>query len=156
MRVTNAQWQAYERLMNDNAVESFSQAIVIWKRRVFKKDAFGQDGPDTYVNIELLALINFNSFRTWPITKHSTAGELDYQNMLVQLNRAQITEQGYANESGDLDYDPAFDRFIYNGVLYKAEGDTPVSQTRNSPLHQYLVLARQETSTGTTNNAQVY
>lgn len=140
--VTSAQWAAFKKLIR-NGHDTFSQDTLVWRRakRVIKR--YREDGDVlAYENIPLKCLVGYNTFRTWPLTKHGETGELDDQNQLVYLNREYLRELGYLNSQGYLAFNPGVDEFFHRGSVYKAEGDTLASQAHDDPLLFLLVLRR--------------
>lgn len=154
-RVGSAKWGNYKKLMKD-AHDTFNQAEVIWRRYTSfsVNQDFNEDKSEQYSDVLLKVLFGYNFFRTWPITKHSTSGELDNQNMIMLINREYLNDRGFLADSGYFNFDPSNDRFIYQGIIYKSEGDTALSQAPSDPLHIQLVLKREEIKVGQQFNAQ--
>lgn len=149
MGPTANQWNVFKNIIN-NAHNSFNKETLIWRRASFQKSLYGESiqNPSSQ-DVELETLIGFNTFRTWPITEHTDAGELDNQNMYAMLNREYLSGLGYLTTSGNFDFKPAEDLFLHRGTIYKADGDTLAAQAMNDPLFVYLILVRQEITTGT-------
>lgn len=145
--IPNAIWAKYKNLMF-KAHESFNQDTIVWVKHTPRVQLFQEQEEPSGNRINLLGLVGFNFFRTWPITKHSNSGELDNQNMLVMFNREYLTNLGYVTPNGYFDFDPDKDYFIHRGIKYKAEGDTFLSQAKDEPLHIQIILRREETITG--------
>lgn len=146
--VTDGQWEVYKNLINGVA-SSFNKEVVEWGRAEFKKDPYGESTEQGFTFVNLEALLGFNTFRTWPITDHTEAGELDNQNMFMMLNRKYLSDNGWLTPQGYFNFDPASDIFKHRGIQYKSDGDTLASQAKDDPLHLYLILVRQEINTGT-------
>lgn len=140
-------WTKYKRLMY-KAHQSFNQDTLIWVKHTPRVTLFQEQEELSGDRVELKGLIGFNFFRTWPITKHSSAGELDNQNMLVIFNREYLSELGYLTPQGYFNFKPDKDYFIHRGIKYKGEGDTFLSQAHDEPLHIQIILRREETLTG--------
>lgn len=153
MQITDGQYAAYAKIINNFSANA-NKEIVRWGKREWMEDEFGENNANPLVYTDLEALIQFNTFRTWPMTKHTVAGELDEQNLLLYLNREYLSENGWLTPEGYFHFDPAKDEFIHRGLRYKAEGDTLASQAQDNPLFVLIVLARQETKTGTDRDAQ--
>lgn len=147
MEVTNNQWAMYKNLI-DNVAGSFNQDTLQWGTLEFAKDLYGEHVERAHQFTTLEVLIGYNTFRTWPITKHTDAGELDDQNMMVMLNRQYLFNNGWLTPEGYFNFSPSEDIFVHKGITYKADGDTLSSQAGADPLHIHLVLVRQEKITG--------
>lgn len=145
--INDAQWERYERTIND-AMETFANKEIIWRRFTKQVNRFGEDPQETYSDITLKCLINYNYMRSWPITFTSDSGELDRQSMQVLFSKDYLKTSGYLTIDGSLDYDPAMDRFIIDGLVMKSFGDTPVSQSNNLDLMYSVIVKREETKTG--------
>src|SRR5699024_7697627 len=96
------------------------------------------------LNVQLV----YNYMRTWPITLHTETGELDKQSVQVFVNKQYLAANGHINTAGAFDYNPAMDRFIIDGLVYKAVGDTAVAQAGSSDILISFILKREETPTG--------
>jgi len=146
---SNSQWQTYKNIIN-KAATSFNKETLIWRRYVRGFDRWGEDKATSkvYTDIELLCLIAYNAFRTWPMTDESPSGALDKENIVVMLNKQYLDDLGYLNSDGYIDMDPGEDIFVHMGITYRSAGETPVSQAGDDPLHFYLILKREETDTG--------
>lgn len=146
--VSDAKWDAFRDLIKD-AHDTFNQDTITWRRATKSVPRYFEDNIITsYTNIELQCLIGFNSFRTWPLTKHTESGELDEQNMYAMFSKDYLEELGYLNSEGYFNFKAGADLFIHRGILYKPEGDTFFSQAGSDPLHVVIVLSREELFTG--------
>lgn len=147
--IGNNKWAQFQSIIK-NANDTFGQAIVIWRRSKGGLDFYGEDNStEEFEDIELKGLFNHNFFRTWPITFTTEGGELDRQNTVLILNVDYLIENGWADEYNRLKYDAAADRFIYNGLVHKAMGDSEISQAKDGHLLFQLILKREEKQTGT-------
>lgn len=135
-------WERYHKVINDFNAEA-AQAEFIWKRRRLTISRDGEDADvETYDNITLKGLFQFNTFRTWPITEFTETGQEDKQSQVLWLNLKYLTNLGYVNQHGLFNFDPTSDIFDYLGNLYEASGDTPAAQAHDKPLMFMIVLKR--------------
>lgn len=147
IRVNSAQWNKYKQLILD-AHESFNNATLTWRRKTAGLNRFGEDPVVTFSNIDLKALIQGNYFRSWPVTTTSETGDLDKESIMALLNLQYLQNLGYTTAAGYFNFNPAEDRFILEGITYKAFGDSAVSYDGSGALQIMIVLKREETSTG--------
>jgi hypothetical protein len=63
------------------------------------------------------------------------------------LNISYLASLNLLDEHRNLAYNPAEDRFIYQGVNYISAGDTPVSQVLSDNIWFYLILKRVDFAT---------
>lgn len=145
--INPATWAKYKSLMR-KAHDTFNQATVTWVRGAVVLQRFNEQEEPSGNYVDLKGLINYNVFRTWPITRNENTGESDNQNMVLILNREYLSELGYLTSRGYFNFRPDLDYFIHQGIRYKAEGDTAAAQAYDDPLFIYLVLHREETLTG--------
>jgi hypothetical protein len=146
--VTATQWDMYKNLMRD-AHETFAQKPIVWKRSRGGLDRYGEDNAsERFTNINLKGLLQYNAFRTWPINRTSEQGEQDKENVMLILNKQYLQELGYINANGNFAFDPAADRFVFDGRVHKALGDTDTSQDDNEGLWTSIILKREELNTG--------
>lgn len=145
--LTPAQWASYRDKVNETN-NSFNQEEVIWRRTISNLDRYGEDNKET-VDITILALLQYNIFRSWPMTSESTSGALDKESMVMILNIDYLSKNGYLTINGNLDFDPSSDIFIHNSQEYRAAGETPMSQAGDRPLFIQIILKRLKTPTGT-------
>lgn len=144
--MTQAQWDAYENILNEWQEDAFQQ-IITWRKSVVILSKHGEDNNERFEDKELRGLIQYNYFRAWPINQPSDSGELDKESCLLYLNIKHLRDNGYTNNFNQFKFDPAMDRFVINGVTYKAFGDSQVAQAHNKPLFVYIILKREETET---------
>lgn len=146
-RVSDETWKKYVDIIND-AHEDFNQASVIWKRYKKTNDRFNEGKKDSYDDIVLKCLIQFNVFRVWPMTTETTAGALDEESIVIFLNNKYLTDLGYATSNRGFIFDPGMDIFEYMGQQYRASGETQVSQAKDITLHYIIILKRLPTESG--------
>lgn len=150
--ITDAQWSAYEKAIN-GAHDFFNQQTITWKKSGGGIDRNGEDNAtETFTDIPIKALVNYNSFKTWASEMPSQVGELDKQTEVLLLNYKYLQDNNWINANGNFDYDPAADRFIHNGITYRSSGDTLICQAKDKPLLVQIVLQREETPTGSKTN----
>lgn len=146
IRINQVQWAKYRQLMLD-AHESFNGNNLTWKRKTAGISRFGEDPVYTFSDINLKVLVQGNYFRNWPITQTTESGEIDKENVLVLINKDYLSGLGYLTSNGYFNFNPGEDRFILEGLKYKAFGDSTVSFDYNSSIHIAIILKREETAT---------
>lgn len=145
--MTPEQWQAYEDVINEWQEDAFQQDI-IFRQEVVTQDRYGEDYNKRKKDKTIKCLILYNYFRSWPMSNMNHIGELDKESCLVYFNIADLRKQGLLNAHDQLQFSPAYDRFIINGVMYKSTGDSQAAQAHSKPLLIFLILKREETTTG--------
>lgn len=153
-QVSQAQWDAYKNIINNNAHDSFFNEILEWQRYVETFETFNEDKSSAPVLVNLRCLMNFNTFRTWPVNKFDEVGVIDKNNIAVLFNRAYLSGLGYLTADGYFNFDPVRDRFRHRGVIYEPAGDVLSSQASDDPLIIQILLAREETPTTTNHFSQ--
>lgn len=143
-RIPDSIWEKYKKIVNDFIDTDVGKQHITWKRFINQPLPFGEDVGSQYVDVDLEVLIGYNSFRTWPINQATVSGELDNQNMAMWVSARLLGELGYLNDSGYWDFERSLDRFVINGITYKAAGDTQVSQAKDTALLFMVVLKREE------------
>jgi len=142
-----AVWAQYKAIINDGQ-DTFNQMDITWLRSVGGLDRNGEDNlTEGFTNITLKGLIDFNYFRKWSVMMTTESGALDRQTEVLLLNMEYLRGLGYLNANNYFDYDKNADRFIGNGIKYKAVGDTHISQAQDEPLLFMVILEREETPT---------
>lgn len=145
--LSGGDWAAFENLIK-NAHDTFNTKIITWIRYPSQLNRYGEDPVSTPTITPLKVLINYNYMRTWPITFTTESGELDRQSLQLLINKDYLRDLGYLNADGYFDYDEANDRFGIDGMVHKAFGDTPISQSKTDDLLFSIVVKREETPTG--------
>lgn len=146
-------WEEYKELIQVDAADTFFKDSIIWKRVDLFLDENGEDEiGKTFTDVSLECLIDYNDFRTWPLTRNTETGELDKQTAVVILSLKVLEDLGYLNGNGNFDFNSDEDRFEIDGVLYKPFGDTNTAQAKDKPLLFQLVLEREDTPTSEDNN----
>lgn len=138
-------WDKYKDIIN-NVHSDFNQDSLTLFKKVKAFDRF-KEGEATYNEITLKCLVQYNIFRTWPMTDETDAGALDQESIAIYLNNKYLKDNGYLTVEGNLDFDPGNDYFIFQGQKYRSSGETPVSQAKNEPLFTLLILKRNPTQT---------
>ena len=151
--VDSAIWEDYKELIGIDAADTFFQDEIIWKKANPFLDKHGEDEiGETFVDVILKCLVDYNDFRTWPITRNTETGEIDKQTAVVIFSLKTLKDLGFLNANGNFDYDSDEDRFELDGILYKSMGDTNTAQAQNEPLLFQLVVERELTLTSEDNN----
>lgn len=140
-------WGNFRALIN-SAHDTFNTKEIVWKKALNKLDRYGEDPTSITSSVTLKVLINYNYMRTWPITFTTDSGELDRQSLQLLINKDYLRGLGFINAEGYFNYNPDLDRFIIDGLVHKAFGDTPISQAYKDDLLFAIVVKREETSTG--------
>lgn len=141
-------WNRYKNTIDWFATQA-NNVNIIWHRYVKQLDRYGEGLVDSYIDVELPVLISYNYVRTWPIAKNTETGQIDSENCEMYLNKQQLADLGYLNESGYFNFNPDMDRFTLNGIDYRAQGDTEASQAGSTELFQLVILLRIPKSSGT-------
>ena len=133
----------------DNFMGQVAKKTITWQRRKYSHDNYGEDTDiaANYDTIELEVLIQYNYFRTWPVSVPTTTGEEDRQNCMVLLNVQYLTDLGYWGDNNQMVFSPGLDRFIIDGITHKVAGDTHFSQNETADLHIALIMKREELPT---------
>lgn len=137
-------WDLYKRIVNDFIDADAGKQPIIWKRYINQPLPFGEDSGEQYEDVPLDVLVGYNSFKTWPSNLATVSGELDNINAVIWVSARLLGELGYLNPQGYWDFERSYDRFILNGITYKASGDTQVSQAKDEALLFMVVLKREE------------
>lgn len=148
--IKDKDWEKYIDTINKFQEDAFQHEI-IWKRAINSVTRFNE-GEIRRETITLKGLIQYNEFRNWPITLNTDTGALDKQSVMVYFNIKYLEELGYTDQYGNLLVDHGLDDFIINGVKYKPQGDSQVSQAKDKPILTYIILKREEIDTGNTYN----
>jgi hypothetical protein len=147
-----ANWAKYKDLIRE-ATDTFAQKQVTWRRYSYGFDPNGEDLGDNgaFEEIDMRGLLAHNYYLKWPINLTTTSGELERMNTYLMFDKRYLQDNGWLSLQDNFNYgDKVRDRFIIDGIIYKAYGDTNLSQAKDEDLHFALILQRQETLTGDT------
>lgn len=142
-------WDDYTDVMNEWQEDAFQQEI-IWKKFITYQNINGEDEKPLYKDIVIKGLVHYNYFRAWPVTQSTTTGEIDKESCLFYLNKKYLHDLGYIVGDQTFKFDPAMDRFLLDGVVHKAVGESQAAQAHDTTLFYFIVLKREETNTGST------
>ena len=142
-------WDMHNNAINDWHEDAFQEDI-IWLKNYINRDYHGEDDNHKFDTITLKGLVTYNFFRSWPIDMATDTGEIDKQSCMVMFNLKWLGDNGHLNADGQLDLNPGDDKFILNGVTHVPSGDSHISQAYDNPLLFFLILKREEISTGQT------
>jgi len=118
---------------------------VTWYRSSGGLDIHYSDkNTETYKEIHLEGLIEYNFRRSWPIDSVTPVGTIDGEHCRLILNKTYLEELGYINADGYFAFDPGADKFKISGKMYKALGNSDVSQNSTSTLFATIILKREE------------
>jgi hypothetical protein len=88
--------------------------------------------------------------RSWPITVPTESGSLDRQSIQLLFLYKEFKDLNLITNPGNyIKVDTERDRFIIDGLVHKAMGDTFVSQIGNRDLLVSIIVKREDTPTGT-------
>lgn len=145
--LTQEQWDKHIDAINEFHEDAFQQDVVL-KRYFVIDDPDGEDYNQRSEDVNLKGLIQYNYFRSWPMTQSTESGELDKESILLYLNIGYLESISMVDSNKNLLFDPGHDRFIINGLVYKAMGDSQAAQAKDNPLLIFIILKREETNTG--------
>lgn len=140
--LSNKAWDKYKNIIKDFMDNDAGRQVVTWMRHIDQIVAFGEDGGDQYLPVQLEALCYYNVFRNWPINKPTISGELDDENLTIYVTKRQIETLGYIDSEGYWQLNWSEDRFVINGITYKPSGDTQVAQAKDEALCFIIILKR--------------
>jgi len=141
--MAQADWDAHIAAINEFHQDAFQQ-IITWKKLVTNLSTNGEDDVDRTIPVELRALVTYNYFRSWPTGNPTKTGEIDNESCMIYLNNQYLADLGFINQYSQFDFDPVEDRFIINGVIYKASGESQVAQAGDKPILHFIILKREE------------
>lgn len=145
--LTQAQWDKYTTAINDFHDDAFQQDVIL-RQLITVDDIHGEDTNQRTEDFLLKGLIQYNYFRGWPINQVRDSGEIDKESCTLYLNVKYLSERSLLNPENHLLFDPALDRFLIDGIVYKAFGDSKAAQAKGSTLLIFIILKREETNTG--------
>jgi len=147
--VSNQEWQDYANIVNEFMQQDAALKEILWKRYTWGTDRWREDHDRENSNtIPLNCLLNYNYFRSWPITATSEAGENDRQSVQILFNKAYLASLGYLAPGGSFNFNPDKDTFFIDGKPYKAMGDTAASQAKSDDLLVSVIVKREDLATG--------
>lgn len=142
--VSDKAWNRYKKVVQRFMDDDTGLQKVTWLKHIKFPLDFGEDNSlDNYTKHEILALINYDSFRTWPANIGTPLGDLDNINCALLISQSRLQEMGFLDESGYWKFDSVLDRFLINGQMYIPKGDTQVAQAKNNVLAFQIILRRQ-------------
>lgn len=147
--LSQSDWDSITQAFID-AGDTFANKPIIWRRAKVNPSTnrYGESGGKQFDDIPLSCLANYNYFRTWPVTNNTETGEQDRESVQILFSKPYLQVLGYLDEKGYLTFDPGYDRFIFEGKVCKASGDTSVSQLQGSDAWFSIILRREELTTG--------
>lgn len=151
MSISDADWANYKAIIND-AHSFFNQENITWLRFSSGLQRYGEDdgSQEATESIVLKCLVNYNVYRSWPLSEETASGQLDKESIAAIFNRSYLAGLGYINANGNFIVDPGRDYFIHRGVKYRCAGETPAAQAKDEPLLIYIILRRLNPLTGST------
>lgn len=140
-------WANYKEIINNFHNDAFQQEIT-WVKCINWISEFSEDDSIQTQDITIKGLVNYNDYRSWPVTVPSITGDIDAQSCLLYLNIQYLIDNNLVTAGNHFKFDPGRDKFIINGMKYKAMGESQTAQASNEPLLQFIILKREETLTG--------
>lgn len=147
MGISKATWAKFKSIHLD-FFKNIAGRKILWKRMSTNWDRFGEGDSKIFKDIELLAIIGYNDFKTWPTSIMTETGILENSSMYILLNREYLKKRKLINSNGNFDFDPINDRFIIDGIIYRPSGDTNISLAYNDPMYYMVILTRETIKTG--------
>lgn len=153
--VSNKVWDKYKNIVQKFMDMDSGLQEVTYLKHIINPLPFGEDDDsNNYIPIRIKGLINYNSFRTWPLNVGTPSGELDEINCALLLSKSHLLEMNLLNEEGYFEFDTTLDRFIINGESYISKGDTQVAQAKDEAIVFQILLRRQNDGNYTTNQTE--
>lgn len=144
--MTQAEWDLHKSIINEYQDDAFQEDIT-WLSSAKVVNRWGEE-QQNFLSINILGLIQYNQFRSWPINKDKITGQIDDESCLLYLNIKYLRDNGYTNENDQFIFNPGLDKFIVNGVKYSPKGDSQTAQAKDTVLLHFIVLKRDEINTG--------
>lgn len=144
LRVPDKVWNKFQTILEDFHDADVGKQPILWKRWINIPSMYGEDDTNNFEDVQIEALIGYNYYRTWPINRNTSTGELDTQNQVVWVSKRYLEENGWLSENGYWDFDRVMDRFVLDGIVYKASGDTTMTQAKDNSVLFFLILKREE------------
>jgi hypothetical protein len=142
--ITQAEFDAFANEINNSG---FFNKPLVWRRSTSYINRYQED-HNTFVETTIHTLNNYNYMRSWPITVPAESGAIDRQSIQMIFLKKEISDLGLLTTGGYMKMDTERDRFIMDGIIYKAVGDTFVSQIGNTDLLISIIVKREEPETG--------
>ena len=135
-------WNKYNSLINSFTKDNF-KAQIIWRRYTDKINRHGEDDDDPqYTEFLLEGMVQFNDFRTWPITKFTLTGAEDKQSEVLWLSKSYLESNDLLDGDGRFTYNSPMDIFVHEGIEYKDAGSTSTAQSLEDSLLYFIILKR--------------
>lgn len=143
---TPSDWTNYKEIINNFHNDAFQQDV-IWRKCINWISEFSEDDSIQTQDITIKGLVNYNDYRSWPVTIPSITGDIDGQSCLLYLNVKYLRDNDLVTGTDHFQFDPGRDRFILDGKTYKAAGESKTAQASDEALLQFIILKREETMT---------
>lgn len=141
--MTQADWDAHIDAINSFAEDAFQQEVT-WIKSASTLSKNGEDDINRTISLMIKGIIQYNYFRSWPSDKKDVAGEVDGESCLIYLNLKYLNDMGYLNANNQFKFSPVLDRFVIEGLTYKADGDSQTAQAGDKPILHFIILKREE------------
>jgi hypothetical protein len=142
------EWADYAQIINQFMMQDSALKPIVWKRFVYGVDRYMEDNAGAnYQNITINVLLNYNYFRTWPITFTTESGELDRQSVQVIINKQYLRNLGYISADNNFVFNPDKDTIFIDGKPHRVMGDTMASQASDKDLLVTFIAKREELKT---------
>jgi len=145
--VTKQIWDAYIKVINAFS-DSVSEQPIVWRHVLANVDRWQEGMARQYEERDMITLVAYNTFRTWPVDIRTDTGIIDKEYCHLYLNLQYLKDNGWLTTHNVFDFNPDYDRFIVNGQVYKPAGDTGTAQANIAPVFHILILEREEIDTG--------
>jgi len=145
--MTQQTWAKYINAINPYS-DSVSEQPITWNHMVSNVDRWQEGMTKEYEVRNMVSLVAYNTFRTWPVDIRTDTGIIDKEYCHLYLNMQYLRDNGWLTPNEAFDFNPDYDRFIINGQEYKPAGDTGTAQANIAPVFYILILEREESDTG--------
>lgn len=143
--VSDKVWNKYRNVVQTFMDVDAGLQEITWLKHLQFPLPFGEDGyKDNFEEIKLNVLVNYNSFRIWPINVGTPSGDLDDMNCAILITKMSLEKRGYLDDLGYWVVDSILDRFLIDGKMYIPKGDTAVAQAKDKTLLFQITLKRED------------
>lgn len=133
--IGNAKWQEFRDLIGTFAQDTFFQKEITWKRYVETLDYDGeQDTQPDFTDVPVLALIDYNDFKTWGNNIATETGEINKLTVSVFFTNKYLKDNNLLDSSNNFPINIQADRFVIDGIIYKPSGVLNASQAKDNPV----------------------
>jgi len=131
--LSDKDWADFKEAVN-NFTDTFYQKVITWNRMTSNVDTWGEGTNKTYTPISLNVYLPTGLMRLLKEVRETSTGKTDELTLQFFISKKYLSDLGYLNSAGYFAFNPEFDQFEIDGLIWVSSEDSTLAQAKDDNL----------------------